>query len=69
MSKEKGLSIQDQITITYQTEDVLLNDVLANFSQEINQAVLSVALTSGSISEPAEVKIDGRPIYLSIQTV
>lgn len=48
---------------------MLLNDVLANFSQEINQAVLSVALTAGSISEPAEVKIDGRPIYLSIQTV
>ncbi|MBP7992403.1 MAG: isoleucine--tRNA ligase [Candidatus Magasanikbacteria bacterium] len=69
LRKEKGLSIQDQITITYQTEDVLLNDVLANFSQEINQAVLSVALTAGSISEPAEVKIDGRPIYLSIQTV
>ncbi|MEK7084526.1 MAG: class I tRNA ligase family protein, partial [Patescibacteria group bacterium] len=64
MRKNKKLTVSDTITITYRTEDSLLQEVLAEYGAELKKQVLAQEIREGDGGE--EALIDERKIWLTI---
>ncbi|MBI4427003.1 MAG: isoleucine--tRNA ligase [Candidatus Magasanikbacteria bacterium] len=64
--KEQKLTIQDRVTIIYETDDEILEQVFAEFGEEIKKAVLADELKEEK-NDGAEADLDGHKIKLWIK--
>ncbi|MFH1998518.1 MAG: class I tRNA ligase family protein, partial [Planctomycetota bacterium] len=62
--KEQGFTRHDQVIVEYSTEDDFLNQVFAEYSEELKKLVLAHEIKEG---DGQEVDIDGRLVYLTVE--
>ncbi|MBU4087040.1 MAG: hypothetical protein KKB21_05695, partial [Nanoarchaeota archaeon] len=55
MRKEQKLTVNDKIIVIYKTENILLNEILTEFSEEIMKNVLADNLVAGDVGEDREI--------------
>lgn len=67
MRKEMKLTIEDRISIQYQTEDRVLNEILKDFGEDIKKNTLAQSLENGSGDK--QVKIDEMDLVLRISKI
>ncbi len=65
--KEQKLTINDEVTVEYQTDDELLLNVFKDFAREIKKNVLAKELTVGKNLTSEEIKIDNKLIKLIVK--
>ncbi|MBU1613446.1 isoleucine--tRNA ligase, partial [Patescibacteria group bacterium] len=64
MRKEQKLTVSDMVKIAYKTEDVLLQNALSQYAEEIMKSVAAVELEAGEGG--VEKEIEGAKIWLNI---
>ncbi len=69
LRKEMKLTINDQVSVKYQTDDKSLAAVFVNFEKEIKQAVLATNLEAAFEDEMAAVEVDEKALKLAIKKV
>ena len=67
LRKDKGLEVQDKIAISYATQDLMMQEALADFGDYIKTETLAISLTSESPSNPDKFDIDGIEIDVQIE--
>lgn len=67
--KEMDLTIKDKVVVKYQTNDKLLQEVFAEFGEEIKKAVLAEKLEEGERKEAEEAMVEGKRIGLKIEKI
>jgi isoleucyl-tRNA synthetase len=62
--KEQKMTISDKVVVEYQTTDKILNEVFAEFAEEIKKSVLASEIKGGDSG--VETEIDGVKVKLSV---
>ena len=65
--KDKGLEVQDKITVTYNTSDEMMQSALEDFADYIKTETQALSLQAGSPSEGDLFDIDGIEINVQIE--
>ena len=65
--KDKGLEVQDKITVTYDTTDTMMKAALEDFADYIKTETQALSLQAGSLSEGDMFDIDGIEINVQIE--
>ena len=66
MRKDAGLTVQDRVTIQYDTEDAVLGEVLRDFSEELKKATLADQIQKMP-KNGQKMVVDEREITLKIE--
>ncbi len=66
MRKEQGLTINDTISISYRTQDEVLQSVFTDLSDELKNGTLAGEVTEG---EGESIQVDGKDLQLKVQKV
>ena len=67
LRKDKGLEVQDKITVTYQTDNQLMSSALSEYSDYIKAETLTVDLEKGNTNSTEKLDIDGIEIFIDLQ--
>ncbi len=66
MRKNAKLTVNDVVSVVYETEDELLASVFVEYSAEISKSVLAKEIKSGKVSGEA-VELDGRTVKIEVK--
>jgi isoleucyl-tRNA synthetase len=66
LRKQQKLTLQDHITITYQTSDALVQQVFTTQAEQLQQSVLAKALVSSTDPQTDSLKVNGATVTLTL---
>ncbi len=67
LRKQQKLTLQDHITITYQTTDALVQQVFTTQAEQLQQSVLAKALVNSTDPQADSLKVNGATVTLTLQ--